>query len=282
MTSVAFRATRCSVQVFSRRFLQVGVLGLLIVALALSAQAANFSNASLKGGYSFLANLRTANVNTPQFAAVGAMTFDGAGNVTGSYTSISDHAVQSGALGGTYLVKSNGTGTLSLTTGLTAQFAITLNSTAAGVAHGVELLQTDDTSNEVVSGTALLQSTTAGKYTAASLKGNFALQYNPWTADANLAEDGGVGIFSFDGRGNIKGSVTIMFDGGKVGGTLKATYKVNSDGSGTISVVSKHNVQFAFALNSVAAGQAKGLQFLDTNTGDGNGNLVITGNALKQ
>ena len=269
-------------QVFSRRFLQVGVLGLLIVALALSAQAANFSNASLKGGYSFLANLRTANVNTPQFAAGGVMTFDGAGNVTGSYTSISDHAVQSGALGGTYLVKSNGTGTLNLTTGLTVQFAITLNSLAAGVAQGVQLLRTDDTSNEVVSGTALLQSSTAGKYTVASLRGNFALQYNPWTADASLAEDGGVAIFSFDGKGNIKGSVTIMFDGRKVGGSLKATYKVNSDGSGTISVVSKHNVEFAFALNSVAAGQAKGLQFLDANTGDGNGNLVITGNALKQ
>jgi hypothetical protein len=35
-------------------------------------------------------------------------------------------------------------------------------------------------------------------------------------------------------------------------------------------------------LNSVVAGEAKGLQFLDTNTGDGSGDLVITGNALKQ
>ncbi len=269
-------------QVFSRRFLQVGVLGFVMLALALSVQAASFSNASLKGGYSFLANRRTANVNTPQLAAVGVMTFDGVGNVTGSYTSISDHAVQSGALGGTYLVKSNGTGILSLTTGLTAQFAITLNSTAAGVAHGVQLLQTDDTSNEVVSGTALLQSTTAGKYTAASSKGNFALQYNPWTDDASLPEDGGVGIFSFDGKGSIKGSVTIMFDGGQVGGPFKATYKVNSDGSGTITGIGKHSLRIAFVLNSVAAGQAKALQFLDTNTGDGSGNLVITGNALKQ
>jgi len=270
------------VQVFSRRFLQVGVLVFLTLALALSAQAAGFSNASLKGSYSFLTNLRTPNVSTPQFAAVGVMTFDGAGNVTGSYTSISDHSVQGGALGGTYLVKANGTGTLSLTTGLTAQFAITLNSTAAGVAQGVQLLRTDDTSNEVTSGTALLQSTTAGKYTVASLKGNFALQYNPWTDDASLSEDGGVGIFSFDGKGNVKGSVTIMFGGGKFGGPVKATYTVNSDGSGTITGIGKHSLQIAFVLNTVAAGQAKGLQFLDTNTGDGSGNLVITGNALKQ
>jgi len=270
------------VQVFSRRLLQVGVLVFMAIALALSAQAAGFNNASLKGSYSFSTNLRTANVSKDQFAMVGLMTFDGAGNVTGSYTSISNHAVQSGPLGGTYVVKSNGTGAIDLTTGSTAQFAITLNSTAAGVAHGVQLLQTNDTNNEVISGTALLQSTTVGKYTVASLKGNFAFQYNPWTDDASLSEDGGVGIFSFDGRGNIKGSVTILFGGVQFGGPFKATYKVNSDGSGSISGIGKHNLKIAFALNSVAAGQAKGFQFLDTNTGDGNGNLVITGSALQQ
>jgi len=292
MTSVVYRGEslpwgevelrRCFVPVFNRRFLQVGVWVFMTVALALSAQAAGFNNASLKGSYSFLTNLRTASAGTPQFAMVGVMAFDGAGNVTGSYTSVSDHVVQSGPMGGTYSVKSNGTGAIGLTTPSTAQFAITLHSTAAGVAQGVQLLRTDDTNNEVVSGTALLQSTATGKYTVASLKGNFALQYNPWTDDASLAEDGGVGVFSFDGKGNIKGSVTIMFGGSEVGGPFKATYKVNSDGSGTISGIGKHSLQIAFALNSVVAGQAKGLQFLDTNTGDGNGNLVITGNALKQ
>ena len=269
-------------QVFSRRFLQVGVLVVMTLALALSAQAAGFSDASLKGSYSFLTNLRTANAKESQFAMVGVMTFDGVGDVSGSYTSISLDTVQRGTLGGTYSVKSNGTGLIDLTSGLTALFAITLNSTAAGVAQGVQLLETDDTNNEVISGTAVLQSTTAGKYTAASLKGNFALQYNPWTNDASLAEDGGVGIFSFNGKGNIKGSVTIMFGGGKFGGPVKATYTVNSDGSGTVTGIGKHSLQIAFVLNSVAAGQAKGLQFLDTNTGDGTGNLVITGNALKQ
>jgi hypothetical protein len=41
-------------------------------------------------------------------------------------------------------------------------------------------------------------------------------------------------------------------------------------------------VEHAFALNTVAGGLAKGLQFLDTNTSDGTGNLVITGSALKR
>jgi len=270
------------VQVFNRRFLQVGVLVFLTLALALSAQAAVFSDASLKGSYSFLTNLRTANAKENQFAMVGVMAFDGLGDVSGSYTSISLDTVQMGTLGGTYSVKTNGTGLILFTSGLTALFAITLNSTAAGVAQGVQLLETDDTNNEVISGTAVLQSTSARKYSAASLKGNFAFQYNPWTDDASLAEDGGVGIFTFDGKGNVKGLVTIVYDGGQGGGPFKATYKVNSDGSGTISGIGKHGLEIVFALNSVAAGEAKGLQFLDTNTGDGSGNLVITGNALKQ
>jgi len=270
-------------QVFSRGFVQVGILIFLVVAIALPAQAVTFNNASLKGSYSFLTNLWTANTSTNQFAMVGVLTFDGAGNVSGSYTSISHDTVQTGTLGGTYTVNSNGTGTITFTTGSTAQFAITLNSTAAGLAHGVQLLQTNDSNNEIISGTALLQATTAGTYSVASLKGNFAFQYNPRTVDGTLSEDGGIGIFSFDGKGNVKTSITNIFGGALFTNTgLTGTYTVNSDGSGSLVVVSKHNPQLAFALNTVAAGHAKGLQFLDTNTGDGSGNLVITGSALSQ
>lgn len=249
------------------------------------AQAATFSNASLKGTYSFLNNLTTANLGTNQFAMVGVLAFDGAGNVTGSYTSISLDTVQTGTLGGTYSVMSNGTGTMivTFTPGSTAHFAITLNSTAAKIAHGLQLLQTDDTNNEIISGTAVLQATTPATYSVASLKGTLAFQYDPRTADVGLAEDGGTGIFTFDGKGNLKGSVTIMFDGGIFGGPFTATYTVNPDGHGTITGIGNHGLQIAFALNSVTTtGQAKGLQFLDTNTGDGPGNLVITGSALKQ
>ena len=113
------------------------------------------------------------------------MKFDGAGTVTGSYTSISSEVFKTGTLGGTYTVNSNGTGTITFTTGSTAQFAITLNSTAAKVAHGVQLLQTNDRNNEIVSGTAVLQSTTAETYSVASLKGNFSFQWSLWTADAS-------------------------------------------------------------------------------------------------
>jgi hypothetical protein len=272
------------VKIFSRRFLQIGFLIFMTIALAFSAQATTFSNASLKGGYSFLTNLWTANVNTNQFAMVGVMTFDGAGNVTGSYTQNSGGSVTAGILGGTYTVNSNGTGAIVLTAGLTAQFAITLLSTAGGVADGVRLLQTNDSNNEVISGTALLQSSNAETYSVASLKGNFAFQGNQWTADVTEAQSSTIGAFKFDGTGGFKGSETTMYAGELSSGPFTGTYTVNSDGTGTLSGTSKHNhhLQFAFALNSVTAGQAKGLQVVATEPGNGNGNYVDTGTMLKQ
>jgi hypothetical protein len=270
------------VKKLSRRMVQAGVLIFVAIAIAMPAQAATFSKASLKGSYSFLTNLWTANVATNQFAMVGVLTFDGAGNVTGSYTSISWDTVQNGALGGTYTVNANGTGTLTFTTGSTAGFAITLNSAVAGIAHGVQLLQTNDTSDEIISGTALLQSTTAATYTVASLKGTFAFQYNPRTTNSSLSEDGGVGLFTFDGKGGVKASETIVFGGAIFTGSGTFTYTMSADGLGTMGSTGK-GPQFAIALNSVTtAGLAKGLQFLDTNTSDGTGNLVITGSALAQ
>ena len=273
---------RCFVDVFSRRFLRAGVLIFMMIALALSAQAATFSKASLKGSYGFLINRWTANGNTNQFAVVGVMTFDGAGNVTASGTEIKGGVFQAGVLGGTYTVNSNGTGAINFTTGENPpQFAIALNSTAAGVAHSVQLLVTGDNDNEVVSGTALLQSASAESYSVASLKGNFALQFNTWTADVNEAQNGAVGVISLDGKGNLKGSATSMYLGVPYPTNITGTYIVNSDGTGSMSLTcgSSGNCQSAFALSSVAAGQAKGLQFLQTNT---TGNIVITGIALKQ
>jgi hypothetical protein len=265
------------VQSFIRRFMQVGVLIFMTIA---PAHAAGFSKASLKGSYSFMTNLWTANVSTNQFAMVGVMTFDGAGSVTASYTSLTGGVPQTGALRGTYSVKSNGTGTITFTTGSTLpHFAITLNSSAAGVAHSVQLLQTNDRNNEVISGTALLQSTTPETYTVASLKGNFGFQFNMWIADVNVPQYGGIGIASFDGKGNVKISGTVMDGGGLTKNTSTGTYAVNPDGGGSVSL--SDNSQIALALNSVTAGQAKGAQLLVTKPSSHNGNYVIAGTALK-
>ncbi|HUI40700.1 MAG TPA: hypothetical protein VL523_01910 [Terriglobia bacterium] len=267
---------------FSRSSRQVGVLIFMMAAFALSAQAAGFSNASLRGGYSFLIDRWTADVSTDQFAMVGVMNFNGAGKVNGSYTSISANVVASGPLGGTYSVSSTGSGSIDLTTGSSAQFAITLNSTVSGVAHGVQLLETNDNSNEVISGTAVLQSTTLMTYNAASLNGNFALLGNTWTDDPSLAEDGDIGVFTFDGKGHLKATVSSMFAGTLYTNTVNGTYTVSSSGTGTLTIISNNSPKFAFTLNSVTAGLAGGLQLLATNPGNGGGNYAIAGAAVKQ
>lgn len=266
-------------RISSRRFVQVGVLIIVTIALALSAEATTYSKASLKGSYSFLTNLWTANPSTNQFAMIGVLSFNGTGTVTGSYTSISLGVFQTGTLGGTYTVNSNGTGTIAFTAGSTAQFAITLDSTAAGVAHGVQLLQTNDSNNEIVSGTAVLQSTTAETYSVASLKGNFSFQWGLWTADASQSQASVIGVGSIDGKGTLKDSTTMVLDGKLQTGTQTGTYTVNQDGSGSISLTD--GTQLAFVLNSVAAGQAKGMQFI-VNLSEDIGNSVVSGTALKQ
>ena len=252
-----------------------------VIALALSAQA-SFTNASLKGGYSFLLNRWTADVNTNEDGTVGVMMFDGVGNVTVSYTSISGGVVQTGAGSGTYTVNSNGTGAINFTTGSNPpKFAIILNSTAAGLAHGVQLLRTDKNANLVESGTALLQSTTAATYTLASVKGKLGFQLNKWTADVNETQEGIVGIFILDGKGKVTGSLSDMVGGVLKTSTFTGTYTVNADGSGSMSLTfAGINPQFAFALNNATpTSPAKGLQLLQTNT---SGNKVISGVALKQ
>ena len=263
------------------RFVQGAILVIATIIAAKSANAVSFSDASLKGSYSFLINLRTANTSTNQFAMVGVLTFDGAGNVSGSYTSISADTPSSGTLGGTYTVASNGTGTLTFTSGSSAEFEIALNSPVKDIAENVQLLQINDSNNEIISGTAVLQSTTTETYSAASLKGSFTFQYNPWTAESSLSQDGGIGVFTFNGKGSVAFSVTTVYGGTVFTNSGSMTYTVNSNGTGTISATGGNSLQIAFALNSLSGKLVKGLQFLDTDTTDG-GNMVITGTAVEQ
>jgi hypothetical protein len=277
---------------FSRRFLHVVVLSFVTMALAISAQAASFSQASLKGSYSFSENKWTTDPGAHQFGMVGVMRFDGAGNVTGSATTVANGVSSTGDLGGTYTVNSNGTGVIDITTIFLSsgeeQYAITLNSAVGGVAQGFQFIETLN-AVYLVTGTASLLSTTARNYSVASVYGTFAIQYNTLTADPDIYEEGGIGILTLDGKGNIKGSLTDKDSGGLHTPTLTGTYTVNSDGTCSISLVQPNSatVKLACALNSVAAlGGAKGLQALVTNPGpsgaDNSVNYIVIVTAVKQ
>ena len=263
---------------YNRCFRQLGIFVFITIALALSAQATTYKKASLKGSYSFLTNLWTGNSSTDEIAMVGILTFNGAGKITGSYTTVSLEVVKSGTLGGTYTVSSNGTGKITFTTGSTAVFAIVLNNpTTAGLAQGMQLLQTNDSNNEVVGGSAVLQSSTTQTYSAASIRGNFSFQWNLWWASPSGYQGSQMGTCSFDGKGGFKSSSTSVLDGVTKTQSQTGTYTVNADGSGTITLPGSSIV---FVLNSADTGQAHGAQFI--NNINESGDYVVSGTALIQ
>ncbi len=256
---------------------QVCLLVLVTIVFVLSAQATTFSNASLQGSYSFLGSRWTADVTAPQGGVIGVMTFDGVGNFTESYTGMVNGSLVASTVTGTYTVNPNGTGTISFSSGW--QWAIVVSSTSAKIARGIQLLIVTNLGyNEVGTSTALLQSSTAKTYTVAHLKGNFGFQTNEWTADPSQPIYAGNGLFTFDGKGNVKGSSSSMEGGGTLQTeTFTGTYTVNSDGIGTISLST--GTQYAFVLNAATGTLANGLQIVQTNS---TGNLAICGIAQRQ
>jgi hypothetical protein len=150
----------------------------------------------------------------------------------------------------------------------------------AKVAHEWQFMLLTDSNNESSSGTAVLQSKTAETYSVANVKGNFGFQWNAWTADPSLPQQGMLGVLSFDGKGKVNGSATEMIEGALQSVTFTGVYAVNPDGSGAISLTGgAGNPQLAFVLNTVASKQSKCLQFLQTNS---TGNVAVSGTALKQ
>ena len=134
--------------------------------------AVQFSNSSLKGNYIF--SLSGIDTNLATFYAVGAVTADGNGNITGGEEDLNDVAVgyvQATSITGTYTVGSDGRGTLTLSvpaissTGFTYAFAIRALNNAA-------LTEID---NNVVNATGNLEQQTATGVSAPS--GNYAFGF---------------------------------------------------------------------------------------------------------
>ena len=257
------------------RLLQVVTMLFAIAAFAVSAGAATYTVASVKGSFSFLMNKSTADPTTHQDATLGVFHFDGAGNCTVSYTDVAGGVTSTGSGSGTYTVNANGTGTITITGG--AQIAFVLNSTAAGLAHDLQLLVTNKSTNDVSSGVAVLQSTAPATYSLKSVNGKFGFRFNESTADVAQPQIGGIGVLSFNGAGKVSVSFTQMKGGVLSSGSGSGTYTMNADGSGNISLtVGADNPQIAFVVNTVAVntttglGSAKGVQLLQTNEGGNN------------
>ncbi|MGB8885828.1 MAG: Ig-like domain-containing protein [Candidatus Korobacteraceae bacterium] len=163
--------------------------------------AVQFSNSSLKGNYIF--SLSGIDTNLATFYAVGAITADGNGNITGGEEDLNDVAVgyvQATSITGTYTVGSDGRGTLTLSvpaissTGFTYAFAIRALNNAA-------LTEID---NNVVNATGNLEQQTATGVSAPSGNYAFGIAGSALCGTSVLNPINSIGLFSLS-SGSVGG-----------------------------------------------------------------------------
>ena len=231
---------------------------------------------SPNGPYGILLNQLKDPSSNSISSFLGVLSFDGAGNVSGSYTIVSSKNPNAmGTLTGTYSSNPDGTNTVNLTfdVGATATALVAVTDGGSGlqlVVTGGSLLKP----GQVVGGTGRLQSAQS-----ASPAGSYGYLLNQWP-DANNAPGCIFGVFNLDGAGNITGSYTIVGSAGPtpINGTLTGTYVVNPDGTGSTSIRLDIGISIKQAIVVVDGGS--GLQLLQTATSGGS--AVISGTARMQ
>ena len=232
---------------------------------------------SPNGSYGILLNqLKDPNSNSIS-SLLGVLSFDGAGNVSGSYTIVSSkNPIATGTLTGTYSGNPDGTNTVNLTFDVGATATVLLAVTDGG--NGLQLVLTGGSllkPGQVVGGTGRLQSSLS-----TTPAGSYGYLLNQWP-DANNAPGSIFGVFNLDGAGNITGSYTIVGSAGPtpISGTLTGTYLVSPDGTGSTSV--RLDIGISVKLAMVVIDGGSGIQLLQTST-SGGGSAVVSGTARMQ
>jgi hypothetical protein len=244
--------------------------------LCASAEPA-FSNSSLKGSYGVLLNKWTSSSTSKPEVLVGVFDFDGAGNI--SITSFTDNngvTITTGTGSGTYSVKKNGTGSMSvnLSNGDSGGLSLVLDAKGKGFQMILTNCQ-NGCGSGVLSGTAVATGGTS--FSNASLKGGYEFLTAKWPSQQSASAQNDLGIFTFDGAGNVKASITEDKAGKVTTITASGNYSVNSDGSGSMSLTgTQGSFTFAFAINTAG----KGSQLIMT-TGGG-GDTVQSGTITQQ
>lgn len=201
---------------------KIGILLCLALSLSISASAV-CSNATLVGSYGF--TVTGVNGSGSLTAAVGLLTADGKGNLTGVET-VSDAGVISSnvALTGTYSVKSTCIGAAAVSDGTsTANFNISVVTAGAQF----EITRIDSGTSQY--GYAMAQ----GKAvcTKAGMKGTFGFRGGGFSS--SLSPYAWAGQIKLDGVGGVTGTETASFGGTIQTYSLPGTYSVNSNCTGT-------------------------------------------------
>ena len=197
----------------------------LLLGLCLSVYAsASCSNATLLGNYGF--TITGVDATGSLSASVGQLTANGKGNFTGTFTNSTAGVISSNvALTGTYSIKTTciGTATLTPSGGTAEPFSLVV------VSNGGQFELTETKAGSSQYGYALAQGTAI--CTNAGVKNTFGFRGGGYTS--SLTPYAYNGQVKLNGLGGITGTESASFGGTIESFSLKGSYSVNSNCTGT-------------------------------------------------
>jgi len=228
--------------------LAIAVCALASAAFAQSITGGTCAASDLSGPYTLTLsgrNLSTAGAFAGSYQAVGTANFDGQGKVTlsGTYNTnlVSNKAF---TYAGVYTVASNCAGTVVLTQGSTATFA--LIDYASGNSFGM----TGSDANYVYSGAG---GNTIPLCATATLSGGYSFDATGFTLSGTTQTGSGdeAGVAQFDGQGNVKATYVQDLGSTSMSLTATGTYSVASSclGTATLSDSSGKSNSYSFIVS---------------------------------
>jgi uncharacterized protein (TIGR03437 family) len=200
--------------------------------------------------------LSSTGITTKLFQSNGSVIFDGYSEVTFTITGNAVNGSQSFAnalvYSGTYTVQSNCLGTITLTTGSNATFALEAFSIDAPTQRAGSFQIAGSDSNYAYNGGG---NTQPAECLNSSLSGAF-----PFQGTGNLlsgATDAGTldvaGLFQFDGQGNVVASWTTASNNATTPVKATGTYTINTYCVGTATLTDAANNKYAVTLSAYGA-----------------------------
>jgi len=131
----------------------------------------------------------------------------------------------------------------------------------------------------LVAGSGVARASAPPAFSNGSLKGSYSVLLTKWRSDTNSNPEVIVGIFDFDGAGNLSiPSFTDNNNGTITTGTGTGSYAVKGDGTGSVAVSLSTGDQGTFSI--VIDAKGKGFQMLLTVCNNGCGTSVLAGTGL--
>lgn len=247
--------------------------------LSITVNPSTIGDARLNGSYAFLVS---GFDSTNRFVAAGSFTADGNGNITNGMMDSNEYGSApqlQQTFTGTYLIGTNGLGTLNFTTSPNRVFSVSMMAD-----ENAKIIEFDDSSGTGTrdSGVLLLQTPTA--FSTTSIVGGYA--FGLLGVDAQAGRYGFAGEFTADGNGNFTNGSLDSDDataGALSAQTCTGTYSVPSatppSGRGTLSISISGGGTTNYSFYVVNATE---LLVMETDSISGQNSPVVSGTMLQQ